>query len=403
MTSRSPILKNIFSIGSARALSLLFPLLILPYLINTIGIDKYGIIIFALSFVAYFNTFVDFSFNVTAVRSISSQAQSQDIVNTVVSEVLHTKLFLLLVSIVMGSGIIFFVPTFNTEISIFLIVFSSLIGYSLSPEWFFIGREKMEYIAVLMISFKALHAGSIFLFISSPGDSWIYAVILSTEQFLLAITGLLIMRWKFKVRIQRFQFSKVKAHLRKNKALFINQLLPNLYNNTTTLLLGFFAGPGITGTYGVLRKITNLGESVLRIISRVFFPAINRDISNTESFRRLQWALTFIVVLSIAIAAPFVHYLFEGFEHTVTLPLIILGFGIFGLTLYDIYGYNFFLVNHQDKLVLKNTLIFSLIGFTIAIPTIYYSGLIGAALVVALTRLAIGGRLFILYKSSISL
>jgi len=400
VTSKKPILKNILSIGSARAVSMLFSLLVLPYLINQIGIEQYGIIIFALAFVAYFNTLVNFSFNITAVRAISTQQEDLNKVNNIVNEVINTKLFLLLFSTLLGLTVILVVPNFNAHLSIFLIIFSTLIGYALYPEWFFIGMERMEYIALLMISFKVLHVISVFLFINKPTDSYVYAIILSAEQLLLAITGLILMHRKFKMRWITIPFSKIRTQLRSNSALFMNQLLPNLFNNTATLLLGFFHGPTDTGLFGIIRKITNPGKSVLKIVSGVFFPAINRDNKNTSTFRSLQWKITFIVIITIGAIAPFLPEIFTGVDDSIIYPLMILASGILGLTMYDIYGLNFYLIKHKDKLVLKNTFFFSILGFIASFPAIHFGGLLGAVSIVAGTQIAIGSRLLFLFKTT---
>ncbi len=398
MKNKSIIVKNVFSIGAARLLSILFPLLVLPYLINTIGIDQYGIIIFALAFVAYFNTFVDFSFAISAVRSVSKNQNNTKKLNEIASQVISTKLLLLAFACLVGSILISSIPVFNEQSTIFFIVFSSLIGYSLSMEWFFNGLEKMEYTALMIIIFKLLHAASIFFFVKNPEDSWIYATIISSEQLLVALTSMYILHKKFHIRWRFSQIASVKRSLTSNSSLFLNQLLPNLYNNTTTLLLGFFGGPVLTGTYGVIRKIVNLGESVLKIVSKVFFPAINRDHNNIKKFQRTQWIITVITIVLLCGLAPFLPYLIEDLNKEVVGPLILMSISLIGLTLYDIYGLNFFLVRNNDRLVMFNTLLFSIGGFILAFPFIYWLGLIGAALIVSITRISIGSRLMILAK-----
>lgn len=380
---------------------MLFSLLVLPYLISRIGITQYGVIVFALAFVAYFKTIVNFSFDVTAVRSISSNQENTNEINRIVSEVLRTRILLLLCTFVPGMIIIYLVPDFNEHLSIFLIVFSTLIGYALYPEWFFIGVEKMEYIAVMMISLKILHVISIFIFISEPSDSWIYAIILSAEQFFLALTGLITMYFKFHIKQTAVPLSKIRKLLKSNISLFLNQLLPNLFNNTATLLLGFFHGATATGTFGIIRKLTRPGKNFLTIVTSVFFPAINRDKENTAKYRTTQWILTVAIIIIICAFAPFLPEIFEGITSSIVIPLFILTSGILGLTLYDIYGHNFFLVKHEDRLVLKNTFIFSILGFIAAFPAIYYGSIIGATAIVAGTQIAIGTRLFILSNKEI--
>lgn len=398
MKNNSVIAKNIFSFAALKAITAVFPLIVIPYLISTISLDKYGVVIFALSFVAFFNTIVDYSFKITAVREISLVRESQTEISEIASKVLTTKFFLLGLSIVIGTAIIFLTPAFYKELNIFLLIFSSLIGYSLNPNWFFTGIEKMEYLALFVFILKCLHVAAIFIFIQEKSDVWIYAFVISAESLLVAILGLTFMHYKFHVKLGLTSMKTVQTQLKKNSSLFVNQLVPNLYNNTTTLLLGFFGGTVITGAYGVLRKITNLLENILGIISNAFFPAINRDRQNTKTYRKVQWTISLFLIVSIAVGSPFILEFFNVENESAVLSLIILLSGIIGLTMYDIYGLNYFIVNNRDKLVFYNTLVFSVIGFALAIPTIYLGGIIGAAIIVSLTRLLIGGRLFWLYN-----
>jgi PST family polysaccharide transporter len=399
MKNNSVIVKNIFSFAALKAITAVFPLIVIPYLIVTIGLDKYGVVIFALSFVAFFNTIVDYSFKITAVREISLVRDNQTAISEIASKVISTKFVLLGISIILGTLIIFFTPAFYGDLNIFLLIFSSLIGYSLNPNWFFTGIEKMEYLALFVFLLKCLHVIAIFLFIQERSDVWIYALIITLENLMVALLGLTFMHYKFHIKISLTSIKSIQTQLKKNSSLFVNQLVPNLYNNTTTLLLGFFGGPMITGAYGVLRKVTNLLENVLGIISNAFFPAINRDQKNTKTFRSIQWTIMLFLVITAAVGSPYILELFEVKNDETVLSLNILLFGIVGLTMYNIYGLNYFIVNNKDKLVFYNTLIFSVIGFALAIPVIYLGGIIGAAIIVSLTRVLIGGRLFWLYNA----
>jgi PST family polysaccharide transporter len=398
MKSNSIIVKNIFSLAALKALTAIFPLVVIPYLITTIGLDNYGVVIFALSFVAFFNTLVDYSFKVTAVREVSLVRENLNAISEIASKVLSTKFFLLGVSIFIGTVIIFLTPAFYKESTIFLLIFSSVIGYSLNPNWFFIGIEKMEYLALFVFMLKSIHVAAIFIFIQEKSDVWIYAFLISAESLLIAILGLTFMHYKFNVKLGFTSIKSIRTQLKNNCNLFLNQLVPNLYNNATTLLLGFFGGTLITGAYGVLRKITNLLENILGIISNSFYPAINKDQENTNTYRKVQWTVSLLMITSVVVGSPFILEFFNVENESAFPTLFILLTGIIGLTMYDIYGLNHFIVHKKDKLVFYNTLVFSIIGFVLAIPTIYLGGIIGAALTVSLTRLLIGGRLFWLYQ-----
>ena len=49
----------------------ILPFITIPYLVRTIGIDKYGLVAFAQSFAAYFVIFTDYGFSLSATKLIS--------------------------------------------------------------------------------------------------------------------------------------------------------------------------------------------------------------------------------------------------------------------------------------------------------------------------------------------
>lgn len=147
--------------------------------------------------------------------------------------------------------------------------------------------------------------------------------------------------------------------------------------------------------------MVNLGESLLSIISKVFFPAINRERENRTVLIKTLWTITVGVIMLIGLLSPLLPIIFKELDQDATLPLVIMALGMIGLALYDIYGLQSLIVEGRDQLVMKNTMLFSVLGFLIAFPTIYWSGLIGATLVVTLTRIGIGGRLMFLSRSSV--
>jgi PST family polysaccharide transporter len=68
-----------------------------------------------------------------------------------------------------------------------------------------------------------------------------------------------------------------------------------------------------------------------------------------------------------------------------------------GYAAYDIFGLNYFIIRRKDKLVMKNTVVASLIGFTLAFPLIYSLNILGAAINLMFARFMMGGGLMLNY------
>ena len=54
------LVKNFFSLSVLKVINLILPFVTLPYLIKTLGLEKYGAIVLGLSLVAYFQSLTDY-------------------------------------------------------------------------------------------------------------------------------------------------------------------------------------------------------------------------------------------------------------------------------------------------------------------------------------------------------
>src|SRR5690606_30589747 len=117
----------------------------------------------------------------------------------------------------------------------------------------------------------------------------------------------------------------------------INQFLPNLYNNTSTFLLGIMTNNTLVGIYDAVRKIINLGSTLMDIVSRVFFPFISR---RKDAFDKYKTLMTYVGVLLTILPIVFykviLWYLNIQYENIFAV-LTILSIGLFFLSLYNIY------------------------------------------------------------------
>jgi PST family polysaccharide transporter len=105
----------------------------------------------------------------------------------------------------------------------------------------------------------------------------------------------------------------------------------------------------------------------------------------------------FLAALPI-IGHPIVFWYLDMQYENALLILILLSLSLVGYTAYDIFGLNYFIIRRKDKLVMKNTILSSLIGLVLAFPLIYFFNIIGAAVNLMIARLLMGGHLWYKWK-----
>lgn len=394
------LLENFFSLTVFRVLTMFLPLITLPYLMKVIGIEKYGIIVLANSLILYFMTFTEFSFGISATRDIAIHRKNMKAVNLVYSKVFITQCYILFTAFLMYLAIIFFVPKFRGEFLVYIFAFLSLIGRTLTPDWFFQGVERMKYITIVNALTRLVFVGCIFLFIKDEADYYLHPLFLGIGSLLGGIISQYIILKHFHVRLINIKFSSVVSTLSDNFGLFVNQLLPQLYNNSTTLILGIMTSNLMVGLYGSIKQIVDFLVSLIRIISRVFFPFLARKPEYFQKFSMIFVVGSLFMILPFLGGTKFILNFFNIEGNNDSIIFITLLMGVPLLTMYQTYGTNYFLARNMDQIVVKNTIIASGVGILLAIPLIKYYGALGAAINLTFCRGLMGGGVYFVYSKN---
>ncbi|WP_262483729.1 oligosaccharide flippase family protein [Chryseobacterium sp. BLS98] len=387
-------MENFVSLSALQLIGMLLPLVTLPYILRVIGFEKYGVIVFSASLIAYFTALTDFSFRITATRDVAIYRDSPKKLNIIYSKVLTIKTLFLLLSWLIIAIAVFLYPPFYENKEIYFYTSLLLLGYVLFPEWFFQGIEKMRYITYLNLGIKLFFTLCVFIFIKKESDFWIYPLLQSAGYVGAGLVGQYVLVKKYKLKFIFLPYKLIIKTIKTNSPIFINQFVPNLYNNTSTFLLGILGTPKLVGIYQAILTVVNLIVTLIEILSRVFFPFLNRKKDAFQWYKNMMLITISIMIIGVLVFNKLIFwYLNVNYENAFWI-LLILAIGLFGYTLYNIFGLNYFIVHRQDKLVMTNTLFASVLGFILAYPLIHFYSVLGAAINLSLARCVMGGGLF---------
>ena len=143
------LILNFASLSLLKLMGYLFPLITLPYLSRIIGPAGFGEIAFATAIMIYFETITDFGFNYTATRDIARNKNNIKEVSKIFSNVLYSKIILMLISALVLILCIEFIPFLKEKRLLLWLTFLYIPGHILFPDWFFQAQEKMVYITIL--------------------------------------------------------------------------------------------------------------------------------------------------------------------------------------------------------------------------------------------------------------
>lgn len=333
------IIKNTGYLSVLEILKLIMPFIALPYIIRTVGGEKYGLIIFVQTIISYFSVFINFGLDISAVKDVAIFKKSKKQLSVLVSSVLSLKFLLWFISLLfIGLGFLLF-PALRTNYILVIFSFLSCFADVLFPIWYFQGIEKMKYITLIRFTSILFYTVSIFIFIRTA-DDYVYVPLLQSLGALFS--GFLSIYILLRVHSIRFRFVPL-AHLKRYfiEAIpfFVSRLSLIINSGIAKIICGIFFTMESVAAFDLAQKIATTAMIPLQMVNQSIYPHLAR----TKDRILAKNGFFFITICSLLLSlfvyiiAPLAIRFFAGNELMEAVPLLrILCFYIFfsGVSLY---------------------------------------------------------------------
>ena len=378
----------------------IFPILTIPYLSKVVGVDGFGKIAFAAGVIVWLQTITDWGFNYTATRDVARNREDNEIVSQIFSNVLWARLLLMCLSLTLLLICIAIIPYFKENHEILLVTFLLVPGQIFFPDWFFQAMERMKYLTIFNLVSKAFFTILVFIFIKEKSDFILQPLFISSGYVITGIISMYIIVVRWKVKIHPPKVKPVLSIIKESKDVFLNNIMPNLYNSFSVVLLGFSGGSLASGLFDAGNKFVNIGNQFINVLSRAFFPFLSRKLDKHIVYKNINLLTAVIFSVGLFLLAPFIIRLFFTPEFYQAIPVLqVMSISIIFITLSSVYGTNYLLIKGYEKRLRNVTFICSLLGFMLSFPLIHFYGFLGAAINITITRAFLG--LAITYQAKV--
>ena len=333
----SNLTSNFISLTLLQALNYILPLITLPYLVKTLGIDNFGLLSFATATVAYFGILTDYGFNLTATKDISIHRDNKYKVVEIFSSVMSIKFLLLLFSFLLLNIVVFSFDRFSKDWVIYLLSFGSVVGQFLFPIWFFQGMEKMRYMTYLNLVSKLIFTIAIFIFVEEREDIYLVPLFFSLGGIIAGSLSLYIIYREFNIEFKLQKLSTLKNYLAQGWHVFLSRFYVSMYTTTNLLLLGLFTNTTIVGYYSITEKIVLAISGLYEPLNQTLYPYLARKYKeNFTDFTLLLKNISILFIITTIILFILSQYFIEGlvyivngeYETTITLLLTLFLFRV---------------------------------------------------------------------------
>jgi polysaccharide transporter, PST family len=381
------LLSNFVALLSMQGLNYILPLLTMPYLFRVLGAEKFGLVAFALSTIMFLNVLVEYGFNLSATRDISTHSKEKKKLIEIYSTVLSVKFILFIVSFFILTMLIVFFDKFSTEYELFYLTFLVVIGNALFPVWFFQGIEEMKYISYLNIFAKLFFTVGIFIFVNDSSD-YLYPPLLNGIGIIfIGICSIYFIKERYQIAFEYQSSSKIKQAFKDGWNIFLTELMPNMYNNFSTFFLGFMTTMENVGLYALAVNIIDVFNRFIYIMRNVTYPYLNKNFTKFNKISTIiiaTGAILSFIIFSISyfiVPSIFGEKAYESIDLIYILALSPL---FFSITLS--YGSNKLLIFKKDKVYRNIIFIGSVYGIISSLILIPFFGIFGAAINIIITR-----------------
>ncbi len=299
------LFENFVSLSVLQAANYILPLITLPYLLRVIGPAKYGIIVFAQSFMQYFMFFTDYGFNLTATRDISKKRDDIQFISKLFSTIIFIKVAFFFLGFMVFALLVFSIDIFRKEYIVYISFYGMVLGNVLFPLWFYQGIEKMKYITLLNIVSKLIFTVSVFVVVRYSSDYIYVPFLYSLGSIVAGAIAIRVAIKNFGIVIKMPDKQYVIEQLKEGFHIFLSQVSVNFYKINNVFILGLFVEESIVGCFAIAKKLIDLTNQLAAVISHTVYPFINLKIEKSYnyiiSFLKKLRAVIFVFTLIMGI------------------------------------------------------------------------------------------------------
>lgn len=245
-----------------------------PWVCRALQDSALGTYTWAMTFVSYFLIIAKIGIPNLAVRECVKVRDNKELLSNKVQSLFILQGIATIASFILMTIVVFSVPSLRDTSSIIFILSLNFLTGAFSFEWVFIALEKQFYMSVRNIATLTASAILTIIFVTTPGDIYIYAFISIGYTLVSSIINM--------VYIRRYiSFKKTlpynfKCYLKPMFVLFSVSLTLSLYNQTDTFILGFIdPNKSQVGSYSVGIKGVDIIIGIISNLGTVFVPRAN--------------------------------------------------------------------------------------------------------------------------------
>lgn len=295
--------------------AIIFPLITFPYSSRVLGVENYGKINFASSFVSYFALLASLGLATYAIRECAKVKDNREELGALASKLLSINLLATIVSYLL-LAISLIVSAFLREYFWLMCIYSFAIVFNtLGADWLNMALGDFKYITIRGLIMNVVSIVLMFIFVHKASDYIVFAIITVT-----ASSGANLLNIFYRHRYCRVLptiHMELKKYLPPILLMFSIIIVQEVFVSSDTVIIGFLLGDESVGLYGAATKIYKLPSAVTNSLTNVLLPSLAiaftaRDFDKIKSIQK--YGINFLALIGFPCAAGLIVFSKEIIE-----------------------------------------------------------------------------------------
>jgi PST family polysaccharide transporter len=384
--SAPSLLRNTGSLLAGQAVSMVVPLLTIPYLARVLGPAAWGPVLAAQAFGAWLMVVLEFGFELSGARAVARSRLSVAELGEIVHGVQSAKALLAVSAAIFVCGAAFFARGTRSNEVLLWWTFAVAVLRGFSPLWFYQGIERVHGAVAVDAGSRAIASLLVFGFVRGPADGW---RVIALQAVFAAIALVVLTIWLSRhVRLRAPDVRAAVSTLRDGGTIFACRAWSGLYIQANTLVLSALAGPAVVAFFGSAERIIRTAISTLQPLTQAFLPRLSfLQSSDREAAHKLvRQSLVGVGFLGLCIGAaaflgaPILVRVLLGAKYMAAIPVLrMLGILPFLVAVNTVLGLYWALPSGRDRTFLVAVILAGVTNVALAVVFVPRWGAFGMA------------------------
>lgn len=369
------IFENYLFLTAIQFINSFFYLLIYPYLIKSLGIENYGLYVYATAVSSFFLFLINFGFDLPVTKQVAENTNNQIILSRILSTVFTAKSILFLIATFFLILFIIFIPIIRNNYMLFTICFISNYSFILFPIWFFQGIQDLKAIVYIQLVFKIISLPLIFIFVTKDENLLNFALIITSTNLLSALVAFWLLKYKHMISISFIPYKEWTINFKDTLPFFYSSSASYIKEYSIPIILGTYFGTREVAIYDLADKIVRVPRTLFMSINAAIFPKLITNINNVLVKKLIiaEFIISMLVVVLLILFGKFIVLLLGGEDMSDSYyMLILISFTVISWLTVGAFINFIFIPSNRYNLITNNQLIATSLFFILSLGGIHF-------------------------------